>query len=658
MRAETQARLNDFCEELRDYSPLSRGFTQGSGRDLNALVAMRSFSSRPVSVPLVGKKIEAEFRVDSLPNGTERFVPTPIPFQSTKPKRRPRKKLREPMPKAKIVAAPKPQEPAILMNIAKYVEKPKEKPKTPSKAAWKPRAKSTLPNASVKAKSSSTLAPQASYTPTKNSKLAVEELVRQSLLKERDRRQQAMQLNAQQSQSIDRRRSVLQSHNLKIRQDNQKYKHPSTPNKFAWGVDQTKFRSDERARLDLSARKEQKQQERARAHSAGKARIGLDVLTEIKNELAAGTRSKSSVGRYTEDLRQTAPSRESRRSKADVIEFMRSRQDGMKMKQQRDLLEEQVKEARRLSQLSRLHNQEKLRLTKFKKRKQAPTKPKAKRTARREVVPKRSEDLEVLNLVKELDEIGSTFEKESSRILGDLTDPDDADEASAEVQQILREYQRRPPSQTQHRNVISDSFSSLISEKEAESLNLSSESLAKRKEEVRKKVSDLLRRVDQTKELFTAGHKFSSISSVASLGLPVVAQQEFVDRLQQEASIKIQAIVRRFLVRCRLEAYTVEDTHSDDRSYQQSLDEAAYNTQESADSQKTIVTAEREPMEKDRAALELSLPKQFRSKDKHQHLLLEELSSMKKREAELEELYGSVVMLLRRILGARFGEFG
>jgi hypothetical protein len=645
MRAGTHERLNDFYEELRDYSPLSRGFTQASGREFNALASMKSFGSRPVSVPLIGKRIAAESRLDTHPIGAERFVPTPIPFQSTKPKGKPKKKLRETRPKAKIVAAPKPQKPAILTNIAKYVEmpkeKPKEKPRAPPKAAWKPRAKSTLPNASAQPKSSSSLAPQASYTPTKNSKFAVEELVRQSLLKEKDRKQQAKQQNAQQSQSIDRRRSVLHSHNLKIRQDNQKYKQATTPNKFAWGVDQTKFRTDERARLELSTRKEQKQQERARAHSAGKARIGLDVLTEIKNELAVGTRSKTSAGRYTEDLRYTAPSRESRRPKADVLEFMRSRQDNMKIKQQRDLLEEQVREAKRLSQLSRLHNQEKLRLTKFKKKKQAkPRKPKAKQPARRgrEVVPKRSEDLEVLNLVKELDEFGSTFEKESSRILGDLTDPDDVDAASAEVQQILKGYQRQPPTRTQHRAEISDSFSSLVSEKEDESINLSTESIAKRKDEVRRKVSDLLRRVDQTKELFTEGHKFSSISSVASLSLPVVAQQEFVDRLQQEASIKIQALVRRFLVRCRLEAYTVEDSQSDDRSFQQSLDEAAYHTQESADSQKTIVTAEREPMERDRAALELSLPKQFRSKDKHQHMLLEELSSMKEREAELEEV--------------------
>lgn len=608
--------------------------------------------ARPGSAPLVGKRIPTETKLQSDLNEVERFVPTPVPFQINKPKAKAKPRLREPKPKLKAKAVLQKTD-KVLAHISNFVEKPKDRTQTPQrKKASRPRARSTLANA-VQAKSAasikSPLEPQLSLTPTKKSKYSCNELVRQSLKKQKDLKIHAQQVNELNTQSIDERRSVLQHHNIKIRLDNKKCRQAQPPTKFAWGVDQTKFKVDDRAKRDLNARKERRKIERARAHSAGKARIGMDVLTEIKLELAAKTRSKSSAGRYTEEFKLKDSKEPPRRPKSELISFIKSKQDDIKIRYHRDQLEEQAREVKRISQLTDLHNQEKQRLTKFKKKKHGKSK-RTRKATENGTKPKLNEELEVLQLVRDLNELSSTFEvDESSRFLVNLTtEGDEDDEASNEVRKIMSKYHKPIADRPQAR--VIESATPSKSQDHYDSLDRSSDSIAKRKEDVKKRVSDLRRKVDQTKQMFAnVEPKVSASASVASLVLPVIGEDDFVDILQQVAAVKIQSWVRRYLVRCQLERYLLENSQNRTLSHQYTEEsEMRQDTHQSEDTLLTIESADYHPKHTDSSNLDLSLPKQFQSKDKHyQHILLEELSSMKEREAELEDVISQQQALLQ-----------
>jgi hypothetical protein len=437
------------------------------------------------------------------------------------------------------------------------------------------------------------LEPQQSYSPKKRPKASINELVRQSLKKEQEHKTKTKQIDVQNSRTVDERRSVLQLHNLHIRQENRKAKQAKVANRYAWGVDQNKFKpTDERAKLEIRARKLHKQQQRARAHSAGKARVGLDVLTEIKGELAAKTRSKSSVGRYAEDNIQTLP-REPRKPKAEVISFMKSKAEDEKVRQQRDILEEQVREVKRLTQLAELYNMERQRLRAFKKRQ----------------VKGRRKTGETGKRVKEDSE-------ESSLLLAELIETNE--DAAEEVRRVLGNFHRKVYAM----DPVSEASSVSLGLFEE---SLASESLARRKDAVKQKVADLRKKVDQTADLF-CGPKASSKSSVASLELPIVAAQEFVDKLQEEATVKIQAWVRRFLVRCRLANFISEDNNSPSLLIRE--------TQQSVDTQQSLDQTEGAEARDCREGSEIS--EEESSVYRRPFLLLDELSSMKEREAELE----------------------
>jgi hypothetical protein len=393
------------------------------------------------------------------------------------------------------------------------------------------------------------------------------------------------------------KKQLLKEQNLQIRRENKRFQGNHVKPKVAWGIDQRKIYGDDKSRKEARRDRESKLLKRQRAKSAGKDRIGLAILNEIKAELRSRVRSLSVTEKQL-SFTETRPAKEVRQPDPSVQDYMRNKQQTIKDLQERQCISQLAMEAKRLSQLRDLDAKAKIAINKF-KRKRRKTKAK-KRTTPALLQTDLSntggylEDDEVLSIMHRLSSqkpAPAEREGRESRVFGVLKKQGGLTEAQGNASQGFQSKDEdlslngnatapinlkgewshfELPSQVSSKPYLADpAESSIFSE---ESLEFSE--ISKHKEDIRRKVANLRKRADEIKLMVRDEAVVTPLERQATvetpLNLPVIHAADFELMMQEEAAVKIQSHVRRFLAVSNFQRYKAElsaeelSSHSDE----------------------------------------------------------------------------------------------
>jgi hypothetical protein len=573
------------------------------------------YKDRPASVSVLGKKISSDAVITV--NADAKFCPRPVSFESAKPKQhfQRSRQLHDFSTKPSAHRANSAVNPKILSKIKIYAEarstprnrkdqiedKPTKKPRPPrAPRPDKPKGqkKAGVPRTPTEdvAKAPKRENPHISLVPK------IDEIVQQSLkeayeIKLRDEEERQRKLETE-----HRRKQHLRQQNLQVRRKNKRFQGGQFKSRAAWGTDERRIygKVDEKSKLEARMDRESKLLRRKRAKSAGKDRIGVEALNEIKAELRPNLRSQSVMAKLHDPRSgRGSPAKEMRSPDPAIKDYMKHKKQETRNLYERQCISQLAMEAKRLSQLKDLEVKAKTAIQKFKrKRRQTHKRPRPLDLLMTNLsqTGTNPEDDEVLGIMHRLgDRRPELDEREGreSRVFGVLHNQPSLTEERGNATQVLTADRRdddlyklgnitapidlKAEWNSSHDHLLLDSqLSSLpriidpIESSLFEDSGLQLSEISKRKEDIRKKVADLRRRADEVKlkvsdeaevPLKTEG------SEGTPLNLPVIKAADFEQMMQEDAAIKIQSNIRRFLAMSLLEQLKAELSPVDDLSF-------------------------------------------------------------------------------------------
>lgn len=424
----------------------------------------------------------------------------------------------------------------------------------------------------------------------------IDEIVQLTLKKTVEEKLREEELRTQRQREEHKKKQLLKQHNLKIRRANKRFQGTQFKPRSAWGTDERRIygKPDVKSQTEARLQRELKLLKRKRAKSAEKDRIGLEALYEIKAELRPVRRSQSVIDRPNQALSGRTTTKAVREADPSVHKFMRQKKAEIKETYERECVSQMAMEAKRMSQLKNLDVKSKVALQKFKKRR--------KRSAKKKPIldfdftehshnGPQSEDIEVIDIMNKLrgyDRENDLKEREGreSRVFGVVQQPPasstrPAVQANASQVYIAEKGSERllkpranitmPALQLNQDTTslheskdLSDTstfrhIAAFIQPLEDDSslrLDLSDHQPSensRRKDDIRFKLAELRKRADDVKhkvrEYSNATPAYSEVSDLSGtpLNMPVLQAFDFEQKLRDEAAIKIQSCIRRFL---------------------------------------------------------------------------------------------------------------
>lgn len=457
------------------------------------------------------------------------------------------------------------------------------------------------------------LEPEAAENPVQP---LVDEIIKESLRKQREERELRKREESAAVEERLRRREEIAENNRRIREVNrERFKARKAERELPWGADQRRILGIAEQQFQKEAQVLREKRRTERAKSAGRSRLGLEIL-EILNP-------RSSPPKRSTSAEETSNSRNISHYDVEEIQiYMRRQKEMIREEQETEALRAQAEEEKRLSQLEDLEELQKYRLAHYKRSKRRKdTKRKSKKKTQKHVkIPSHSdsvapEDSEVSNIMYQPHESSSLLmdrEGRSCSLFGNIAVSEDVGNSTKLVASIVDKHGigeklelpkalntapvkealdssrngSKPSGDLREDYDSSRSFEyqdqgsdpGLAGEDPEDSLfrgesdDRSHEDLLRRKEDVRRHLAELRKRMeDNVKD---PGYDESSArDSDRPLpkprerpSAPVVQQQEWRKMLQRDAAVKIQAHIRRFLAQRRvmrmldeLEEFTEEE---------------------------------------------------------------------------------------------------
>jgi hypothetical protein len=575
------------------------------------------YKDRPASVSVLGKKISADAVVTV--NADAKFCPRPVSFESAKPKQhfQRSRQLQDISNKPSAPRANSAVNPKILSKIKIYAEarsaprnrknptddKPAKKPRPP-KAPRPDKSKGKKKAAVPRLATESVAKAPRRESPNINVVPKIDEIVQQSLKEAYETKLRDEEERQRKQETEHLRKQQLKQQNLQVRRENKRFQGGQFKPRAAWGTDERRIygQVDEKSKLEARMDRESKLLRRKRAKSAGKDHVGLEALNEIKAELRPSMRSQSVMTKpHAPRSGRGSPAKEIRMPDPAIKDYMKYKKQETRDLHERECISQLAMEAKRLSQLKDLEVKAKVAIQKFKrKRRQTHKRPRPLDLLMTDLsqTGTNPEDDEVLGIMHRLgDRRPELDEREGreSRVFGVLPNQPSLTEERGNATQVLTVDRRddglfkqgnitapmdlKAEWNSSHDDLLLDSqlsslprlidpIESSLFEDEDSDLQLSE--ISKRKEDIRKKVADLRRRADEVKlkvrdeveiPLRTEG------SEGTPLNLPVIKAADFEQMMQEEAAIKIQSNIRRFLAMSLLEQLKAELSPVDDLSF-------------------------------------------------------------------------------------------
>lgn len=574
------------------------------------------YKERPSSVTVLGKKISSDAVVTV--NAQAQFHPIPISFEAAKPKQhfqrsrqlqdisnqcRPRTiaSCGESVGNSKLLNKIKNSaQPDSFARESGQETKPTKKPrppKAPRSGKSKAQKKAAVPQLAAEAKAPKRESPNIKLLPK------IEEIVHQSLKRtHEDKLREEEERITRQLEEL-KKRELLKQQNLKIRLENKRFQAIQFRPRVAWGTDERKIYGTEKSRSDARQEREDRLAKQQRAKSVGKDRIGTDALNEIKAELRRESRSQSVISRQAHPRKERAyVPEEVRRPDPSIQGYIKGKKQEIKDLQERECISQLAMEAKRLSQLKELDAKAKVAIQKFKKRRRKASKrrnfPDLVLSDSNTLNPEDDEVDVIMNRFQKVDQNPDKEQGRESRIFGvmNIQAPltEEQGNATQDFQSELKyDGSDKPRNMTapvdfgagfhsSHTdlNLPIDSQASLDPfiesaedselEKEDEPSLLHLSEISKRKEDIRKKVADLRRRADEVqvkvREEVSESPWKSEDKLDTPLNLPLMRVADFEIMMQEQAAIKIQSHIRRFLAISRFEILK-EDLLTHDLSF-------------------------------------------------------------------------------------------
>ena len=482
--------------------------------------------ARAPSAPVTGKKIVQEAQLSAGAEDSEPRFPKPLAIGS-KPRKNKLNDISNTIPvKPKAIksstptAAKPPKKPTAsrVLTAEKLVKTPRparaEPPKPP-----KPRQSKQLKESK---ESKEAKEPKEPKDPTR-----IKKIVNESLKKEGAKKLQKEREMKELNDYREQRKSMLRTQNEQIRYENLKFRQQTFIPKTAWGADERKLYSSEELKLrrEIEEQREKKRQERERYRSQGRARIGLDTFSNLKVSFKKPKRSSSN---HTQEASQEC----SKPKNHNMSSFIKKKKNEIKKQQEREQLQREAEECKRINQLKILEHHNKTQLNKYKKRtnkkkpKKRPETPKIDRWEEKEFTGSRpSEDERMFEIIRDrlvYEQSGKSSAEGETPNASEEVPLFEAEEPQEEQKVIDLRLPERPAEDTDESDL---------------------ESLGERHRDIKQQLLNLRNRMDQLKKATVD------------------------EQTQEAAAIKIQAHIRRFLVQRALQRYE-EDYVSEDEEVQ------------------------------------------------------------------------------------------
>ncbi|OMJ88191.1 hypothetical protein SteCoe_9925 [Stentor coeruleus] len=383
-------------------------------------------------------------------------------------------------------------------------------------------------------------------------KKSINLIVMQTLKKQHIKKKQAEKSKNEEKERQNMMKKQLAELNHQTRFENfNRFKQEKFTPKYPWGIDERRItrQNDVKILKEAEEIRKKRREERERSKSAGKGRIGLDVL-KLKKEHLKPQEEESVVKK---------PNREKNKS---IVQYMK-KQKKLRRKS-KELQQERAREDenKRLLQLLELEKITRKPAKRHKSNKISRKRPIKKQEWIEESQIADSEDGEVMKILHgvrsktpdsyEVNPHITSFDvKRSGRecvVFGVFPDVDLLENKGNGTQIVNDIVSKRHKNEeslpqaciTMPLADIKATYSVIPTEEEYK--ESTSSDISKRKEEIRKKLSELRTRVDKAKN----------------------PKSEDLDDKRTRAAVKIQAWVRGFLTRLALHEYFNENTHSAD----------------------------------------------------------------------------------------------
>ena len=506
-----------------------------------------NWDTNPTTYKVLGRKINSEaFLANNADNACK--YPRPVQVTFCKPKKaakrhlqdisnRPRSQNSKPRYKSKT---PEP----VKANISRPSEAKKN---TIQRIIGKSTTGVSIAKSQVKKSKISIEIPQ-SIKENSVVKKNIDSIVLQTLKKQQKQKKQAEKSKIEEKERQKLVKKQLEELNKHTRLENyNRFKQEKFHPKCAWGTDERRITrvNDSRILKEAEELRKKKREERERSKSAGRGRIGLDVL-KLKRE--------SSKMQEEEIFPQKKISKE--RDKT-ILQFMR------KQKKERQRSKELQKERARDDENKRLQQLMELeKITRKQPKRNRSSKMSRKLYSKKEEISiedsciNYSEDEEVMGILHGVrsvtpdsyeiqPQINSFDYKQSGRecmVFGVFPESSSLEQNGNITQMVTDIVEKRVKheeslpiaSATMPMADVKSTYSIVNTEEEYK--ESSSSDISKRKSEIRKKLSELRNRVDRAKN----------------------AKSEDYDEVRNKAAIKIQALMRGALTRQALRRYFEE----------------------------------------------------------------------------------------------------
>jgi Domain of unknown function (DUF4378)/IQ calmodulin-binding motif len=498
--------------------------------------------SKPYKV--MGRKINSEALLTNNPENPCRY-PLPVQIPSGKPKRIPKRHLQD------ISNRPRSQnsKPRYKSKTPDPIREPLPKPSSDLKKIYYQKA-TVKNNPSIKqVQNKSKISIEIPFSIKENSvaKKNIDSIVSQTLKKQQKQKKQAekSKIEEKDRQILIKKQLAELNKNTRMENYNRFKKNKFYP-KYPWGIDERRVTrvNDSKILKEAEELRKKKREERERSKSAGRSRIGLDVLklkkdhTKIQDE-------------------EIPPKKQTKERDKSIIVFMKKQRK--QRQRSKELLQEKVREDenKRLMQLLELEK-----MTRKQPKRHRSSKLSHKKTHKKNEISLEescmnfSEDEEVMGILNG----ARSLTPDSYEIRPQITSFDYRQngrecavfgvfpetsllENQGNGTQIVNEIVEQRH-KTQKVTTIASATAPLADVKasysvvntEEEYKESSSSDISKRKEQIRKKLAELRNRVDKAKE----------------------NKSEDYDENRNQAATKIQAFVRGFLTRQALRRYFAE----------------------------------------------------------------------------------------------------
>ncbi|CAG9331265.1 unnamed protein product [Blepharisma stoltei] len=572
--------LNLSADQSQLLSPVS--FLGQSMCFLDVSTTYRSGGmGRAPSAPVTGKKIQSQNNISRPDNDNNPRFPVPVQIY-TKAKRTAKSAERKLADISNLPSRPK----SNLKTEKKPVKNPPKPPIHPSKINPKNLKDFTHPKKSPKKSSTPKKTPkkaeinkavnksfsvqikqeyknensfiiqEKSEKPRNSSK--VKEIVKQTLKKEKIKKVKKEKEEKEMKEMLERKKKDIQNQNYQIRYENSiRFRKEKFKPKIAWGANEKKILGTGMTKLqrEIAEQRKQVREQRERAKSAGRARIGLDTLTELQIELGYQPRSLS----VSQEIIQMN-NKPDRKPNIHIKEYIKTQKKTRKEFKEIEKYHHQAEEVKRINQLKQLDIYSKFNINKFQKKKKKALKHK-KRT------PKKSYDENIEETSKSDSEIKTSEKHQIHQFVYDITENsedehlDQSDNVTFSMYDHENSAEHTIKSDNESYSLNGSHKSNKIPNKNFEFIHSGSEgsfdfqdsdklksSVELKKEDIKKRMLDLKLRIGKVKD---------------NLREP---SPETINK----AVVKIQSHIRRFLVQRRL-LKDINDFSDEDKEVQNIL---------------------------------------------------------------------------------------